>query len=425
MNFMNTNTMYDKSDLGTAKDNMNSPIHNWYRFTAGFSYKFIDYIIDNTSDEIGTIYEPFAGCGTTLVAAQKRKIKSIGNESQQLMCDIINAKLNWDIDYNLCLDYLDEIHKEILLRGGKGITKSEWHDLLISLYDEQTLDVLYIIRDFVRTISDEKYRLFFELALSQTLHKVALHPIAVPYIVRSKSLAHSGHAWERFCAIVHQMLDDLHTLPHHERLAVVNHADSRLENDNIDEDSCNLCITSPPYLNNLDYGEVSKVHTHFFEITQNWHDITEKVRKHLVTGATTHYRDCDFDLNEFHQTEFALQNQKIMAELDSRFCSLEKICKERSGKKSFHILMMRYFEDMYHVLKEMRRVLCAGSKAYLILGDSAPYGIYIPTTQFLGEVAKSVGFNDYEICKIRSRGHKWKVKTRHNVELSENILILS
>ena len=43
---MNTNTMYDKSDLGTAKDNMNSPVHNWYRFTAGFSYKFIDYIIE-------------------------------------------------------------------------------------------------------------------------------------------------------------------------------------------------------------------------------------------------------------------------------------------------------------------------------------------------------------------------------------------
>lgn len=266
---MNTNTMCDKSDLGTAKDNMNSPVHNWYRFTAGFSYKFIDYIIDNTSDKIGTIYEPFAGCGTTLVAAQKRKIKSIGNESQQLMCDVINAKLNWDIDTNLCLDYLDEIHKIILLQSGKGITKSEWHDLLISLYDEQTLDILYIIRDFIRTISDEKYRLFFELALSQTLHKVALHPIAVPYIVRSKSLAHSGHVWERFCAIVHQMLDDLHTLPHHERFAVVNHADSRLENDNIDADSCNLCITSPPYLNNLDYGEVSKVHTHFFEITQN------------------------------------------------------------------------------------------------------------------------------------------------------------
>ena len=34
--------------------------------------------------------------------------------------------------------------------------------------------------------------------------------------------------------------------------------------------------------------------------------------------------------------------------------------------------MMHYFEDMYYVLKEMYRVLAPNSKAYLILGDSAP-----------------------------------------------------
>ena len=42
-------------------------------------------------------------------------------------------------------------------------------------------------------------------------------------------------------------------------------------------------FTSPPYLNNLDYGEVSKVHSHFFEMTNDWNDITEKVRRKLVT----------------------------------------------------------------------------------------------------------------------------------------------
>lgn len=114
-----------------------------------------------------------------------------------------------------------------------------------------------------------------------------------------------------------------------------------------------------------------------------------------------------------------------MYELDARFNVLANICKERKGKKSFHILMMHYFEDMYYVLKEMRRVLRSGSKAYLILGDSAPYGVYTPTTQFLGEVALSVGFNEYQIYKIRTRGHKWNIKTRHNVELSENILLLA
>lgn len=427
MGFMtiNTDTIWN-SDLGTAKDNMNSPVHNWYRFTAGFSYKFVDYIIENATVNVGSIYEPFAGCGTTLVAAQKKGIHSIGNESQQLMCNVINAKLNWNIDSTICAKYLKDIEEYVEYKKGKGQTLSESHELLISLYDEQTLDILYLIRDSIRNIDNDEYRLFFDLALSQTLHKVALHPIAVPYIVRSKNLSHPGHAWEKFTSIIFQMLGDLQTLPHHKRYAIVHHADSRLYNNNIiADDSCNLCITSPPYLNNLDYGEVSKVHTHFFEITQDWHDITDKVRKHLVTGATTHYRDCDFDIVKFHQSEFALTNTTLLPELDSRFNTLEKICKERKGKKSFHILMMHYFEDMYNVLKEMRRILSPNSEAYLILGDSAPYGIYTPTTKFLGEIAKSVGFNNYKIYKIRSRGHKWKVKTRHNVELSENILILN
>ena len=398
------------ANIGTARDNMSSPIHNWYRFTAGFSYKFVDEIIDDSHGLIDSIYEPFAGCGTTLVAAQKKGLHAVGNESQQLMCDVINAKLNWDIDSDTCLMHVDQIGSYVKECVGNGIPES--HPLLASLYDAKTLEVLYLIRDSIRMIKESKYRLFLELALSQTLHKVALHPIAVPYIVRSKNLMHSGHCWERFTSIVMQMLEDLDTLVSRVRTAVVNHADSRLYNESIETDSCDLCITSPPYLNNLDYGEVSKVHTHFFEITKDWHDITEKVRKHLVTGATTHYRDSDFDIDKFHKTEFAKANVHLMYELDARFNVLANICKERKGKKSFHILMMHYFEDMYYVLKEMRRVLRSGSKAYLILGDSAPYGVYTPTTQFLGEVALSVGFNEYQIYKIRTRGHKWNIKTR-------------
>ena len=125
---------------------------------------------------------------------------------------------------------------------------------------------------------------FFNLAISQTLHKSAIHPIAVPYIVRSKKQVNCGHALDKFQCITKQMLEDLSTVPHNNRLAKVYNADSRKRNNYISDSCCDLCITSPPYLNNLDYGEVSKVHTHFFELTTNWRDITEKVRHNLVTG---------------------------------------------------------------------------------------------------------------------------------------------
>ena len=416
--------MYD-TNIGSSKDNMKSAIHNWYKFTAGFSYKFIDVVIDGMDKSPCCIYEPFAGCGTTLVEAQKRGILSVGNESQQFMCDVINAKLNWDIDVGECKTYIEQIINEISSNDDYDIS-DEYNKLLINLYDSETLRNIYLLRDAIRSIKNEKYELFLNLALSQTLHKSALHPIAVPYISRSKSLHNSGNAIVKFKLIAYQMLADLETMPHHKRIAKVYKADSRCKNALIADSSCDLCITSPPYLNNLDYGEVSKVHTHFFEFTKDWRDITEKIRQQLVTGATTHYKDAEFCMSEFLQTDFALSNPELIVRLKNLYEEIKTNGKTRNGKKSFHILMMHYFEDMYWVFKEMKRVLREGSKAYLILGDSAPYGVYIPTTQYLGEIAQSVGFGDYQIYKIRSRGRKWKnLSNRHNIELSENILVLN
>ena len=144
-----------------------------------------------------------------------------------------------------------------------------------------------------------------------------------------------------------------------------------------------------------------------------------------MTGATTHYRDTEFVMEEFTQKEFAQHNSDTMGKLVELYGRIKENAKQRKGKKSFHILMMHYFEDMYYVLKEMRRVLRYGSEAYLVLGDSAPYGIYVPTTQILGDIALSAGFTEFSIHKIRSRGDKWKnLKNRHNISLSENILIL-
>lgn len=417
------NSIKINSNIGSALDNTNCPIHNWYKFTAGFSYKFIDYIIGMHSSEPHCIYEPFAGCGTTLVAAQEKGISAIGNEGQKFMCDIINAKLNWDLDSKISHDYLKSLLGKI--KTFNGDLSDEYHPLLETLYDNISLRNLYILRDAIAQITDNEYRLFFNLALSQTLHKAALHPIAVPYIVRSKFQSHSGDVPGKFSSIIEKMLADLETVKGDVRTAQVFYADSRFKNENIKDGVCDMCITSPPYLNNLDYGEVSKVHTHFFGYTSNWHDITDKVRKHLVTGSTTHYANSDFKMEDFLQSEFAQKNKDLIPSLIAKYDQLKALYRIRNGKKSFHILMMEYFNDMYSVLKEMRRVLQNDSRAYLIMGDSAPYGVTIPTTDYLGQIAETTGFKGYAIQKIRSRGHKWKgLSHRHNVELSENILEL-
>lgn len=415
------------SEIGSAKDNFYSPVHNWYKFTAGFSYKFVDSILEEEAKiKNPVVFEPFAGCGTTLVSSQKKQIKAIGNEGQEFMLDVIKAKLNWDIDEFQCMKSLKQIDKYVKGHSKSFNIEKHTHPLLQSLYTPETLTVLYLIRNGLKEIESEKIRLFFKLALSQTMHKSAIHPIAVPYISRTKKLANEGQPWEKFQATISQMLLDVTPLKDISCSSDIYLQDSRQANEQIGESSCNVCITSPPYLNNLDYGEVSKVHTHFFDITNNWNDITTKVRQKLVTGATTHYKEAEFNLDTFKNSEFAQNNKSVFIDLSEKFFQIKNIAKDRKGKKSFDILMMHYFEDMYNVLKEIKRVLEQNSKAYLILGDSAPYGVYVPTTEILGEISKSVGFNDYEIYKIRSRGTKWKsLKNRHSIELSENVLVLA
>ncbi|HEY4061203.1 MAG TPA: hypothetical protein VGM30_04845 [Puia sp.] len=417
------------SEIGSAKDNTNSPIHNWYKFTAGFSHKFVDEIIKSEqllNKEAAKVFDPFAGCGTTLVSAQKVGILAVGNEAQNFMYDIIRAKLNWKLGKHEIAIHIKGFKNYISANRKQFDLKENAHALLLTLYTPATLKTLYLLKEYIQELPSYKHRLFFKLALSQTLHKVSLHPIAVPYIVRSKFLTSKASAWRTFNTIVEKMQHDSISLKDTPRNAEIYLHDSRLRNPKVKANSCDICITSPPYLNNLDYGEVSKVHTHFFGITESWSDITNKVRKKLVTGATTHYTDSAFSLNRIRNTSFYKKNKLIVDNLIKRHERLKKIGSVRLGRKSFHILMILYFKDMYKVLLEIRRVLKPGAKAYLILGDSAPYGMRIPTTQIIGKIALNTGFSQYKIHRIRSRGIKWKSLThRHSLELSENVLILS
>jgi DNA modification methylase len=413
-------------NIGSAQDNLKSPIHNWFKFTAGFSHLLVDGVIsrEKLKPSDAPIYDPFAGCGTTLVSCQKKSFKSVGNEGQRLMYDIIRAKLNWNLSQRKLEQNLSIIDTKVLTADRLSF-KGNVHPLLPTLYEKEALKVLITIRDAIRNIKNPQYRLFFNLALSQTLHKVSIHPIAVPYISRNRTVQNVPQPWQQFLSIVQSMVEELSAVKSLPKTSKIFLHDSRKVNTFIEDDSCSLCLTSPPYLNNLDYGEVSKVHTHFFEITDDWADITKKVRSKLVTASTTHYLEGDVDVDTFKDSPLYKSGSRVAKLLLEKSCEIKRAATERTGRKSFDKLALLYFCDMYDVLAETRRVLKANGKAYLVLGDSAPYGVYVPTTSLLGEIGKALGFKSFEIHRIRVRGTKWKTLThRHSLELPENVLIL-
>ena len=89
------------------------------------------------------------------------------------------------------------------------------------------------------------------------------------------------------------------------------------------------------------------------------------------------------------------------------------------------LLVSGYFNDIYRVIKDVYRVLKPNTKAVFVLGDSAPYGVYIPTDELIGKIALGVGFSNYSIEVLRIRGGKWKQNPqKHSVKLRESIVIL-
>ena len=69
----------------------------------------------------------------------------------------------------------------------------------------------------------------------------------------------------------------------------------------LQDESCSLCITSPPYLNNFDFAEMTRMELYFWRYAGSWNEITERVRRRLIVNTTTAPTDLKRDQNRFSE----------------------------------------------------------------------------------------------------------------------------
>ena len=82
-----------------VKDNtpFNNEQRNMHDENWGQSIGKVEYLIDKFSKPNDLIFEPFAGTGTTLIAAQRMKRKCIGTEIEKKYIDLIKGRLNEEL----------------------------------------------------------------------------------------------------------------------------------------------------------------------------------------------------------------------------------------------------------------------------------------------------------------------------------------
>jgi hypothetical protein len=286
-----------------------------------------------------------------------------------------------------------------------------------------------IIRDHILQIGDEEIKLFMRVALIATLRDVSIAATGWPYIAPNKikvtSLSKDGiGTYSKKCF---NMLNDLDSIrASSEKNATVHNlilGDCRYTGDLIEDECVDHIFTSPPYLNNFDYADRTRLEMYVMGDAKTWGDITSKVRTKLITCATTQIDRKDEKYTFLN--DFIVECPEEYAFLQNAVTELSKIRLTKGGKKSYDLLVLGYMNDLYLVLKECYRVLKRGCTAKFILGDSAPYGVHIPTDELIGKIGVNIGFDNYDIDILRTRGDKWKENPqRHGVALRESIVTL-
>ncbi len=432
-------TFLNRANLGTFQESLRTPVHRWFTYPAGFSYRAVEEAFRSYKIKPGNVvYDPFAGTGTTNVVAKQKGVISFGVEAHPFVQFVAQTKIYWEFDFPALLRQIDRLVEEVGTEV-EAATISEipvesiFPELVCKCYSREKLAKLYLCRESVSRISDVPFRNLAKLGLTNILRSAADVATGWPYIApqKVKNVASSNRPMDVakiFKDQLYSMYGDVQMISRTAfpgGKATLIAGDSRQYHEEIADASIDISFTSPPYLNNYDYADRTRLETYFWGDAKTWGDITRNVRTKLIMSATTQINRTGYDEENLLSEAFCTAVPHIAKQLQPKLAQLSKLRLEKGGKKSYDIMVAGYFNDMLQVLQETYRVLKPNASFLLILGDSAPYGVYIPIDIYLGEMGKALGFSHYEVEELRTRGGKWKDNPqRHGVALKECILIL-
>lgn len=424
------------SEWGTFKDSLRAPVHRWFKYPAGFSYKAVEHSFQRFNITPGqTVYDPFMGSGTTNLTAKTLGINSVGTEAHPFVYRIARAKLNWDIDQESTKRFIRIVQNHVQEKSKSLHTKKlrdEFPELILKCYEEKAIYDLWAIRELIfENLEEGDIREFFFVVVTALLRNVSVAATGWPYIApnKKKTTSFDKNILNEFVVLANQMSSDIRLIKQwsRDKYKSSQHylisGDSRNTKNHIADESVDHVFTSPPYLNNFDYADRTRLELYFWGQAKSWGDISEQIRTQLMTSATTQINRTDlrYEIMDVFSKECPQVAQFIRENVNK----LAQIRKTKGGKKSYDLMVTGYFNDIYLILKDVYRVLKPKTKALFVLGDSAPYGIHIPTDKLIGDIGICIGFSSYEIEVLRARGDKWRANPqRHSVPLREGIVIL-
>jgi DNA modification methylase len=295
-------------DLATFVPNKPLPIYNWFYYKEGFSRDLVFKLIDMLKIRGGTTLDPFCGVGTTNLACKEKGLDSVGFELSPLA--IFAAKVK-TMNYNV--SELKDTLKTIKKIKFRKLDRSWIPSSIQRYFNTHTLDDVLLFRNLVESIEDNQIKDFFRLGLISSATRCS-------YMYKDGSVVkRKKHPIPPFRKFYHhrmkRMIRDLKKLKTKPCETLVAKGDARklkLANESID-----FVITSPPYLNKIEYTKIYNVEEFLFFKPQKKRGLRSYI-----------------------------------------------------GMREGNDVVKAYFSDMENVFKELHRVCKPGAKLAIVVGNA-------------------------------------------------------
>ncbi|MBI4027908.1 MAG: DNA methylase [Verrucomicrobia bacterium] len=401
----------EKIDRKVAPTNLRSnrhPIHRWANFIAGYSPEFVSECARDAGLNRGdVVLDPFAGLGTTLTQALLDGFSAVGYEANPFFHELATAKIHAATGRISPGDVFAVLE-----------STSEYGGNLSDIFSEDALKFLkkmFANDDFrmlagarrAENLVSEADRPLFRLVVSRIMEAVCLSQTDGVY--KAPTTRKAGKPFK--VALVELRRDVLtdcqDILPKPDLTAeLVLGPASQLGKGR--PSTASLCITSPPYLNNFDYAEMTRMELYFWGYARSWSEITERVRSQMIVNTTTAPSDLKRQHLKF-ATKLPEGEREFLAPIVAQ---LRERRDQKAGKKDYFALVYPYFAQLLEVLQGCHRVLKSESPIHVIIGDSYLYGIHIPAGDICRRLLEVAGFDSLQQVLLRTRGERWILAKR-------------
>lgn len=379
--------------------NKKEPVHRWYSFVEGYSKDFINSILNEMNKSNLVCLEPFSGSGTTSLELQNNNIPCYAFEINPLMYNIAKVKLENNYDLKELEFWHNFIQKKRIIYNVKletefstlyeGDEKTKWN------YNEIVGKAIQKLNISINQIKEEKYKDLFLVALASIL-------LDVSNLYRNGKCLSYKKNWKEitfFEIDVFKKFDDkinkeIKVDIQGIKKSTQNNKDILFNEDSrigiekrIPDNSIDLVITSPPYLNSRDYTDTYMLELKTLGLTKTLKDIKKLRENTLRSHVQIKWQDTESINNKTLENTFDLLTKSIK--------------KEQLWNSSILDMIRLYFVDIQKIFHILYKKMKQKGRIYFNVSNSAYFNVLINTLDICAEIATNEGFKVIEIREAR------------------------